>query len=223
MICNISSETCGHQHTKISSFLSPLTLTDVGASQMTLQQYLSTFPCLLLLSGNLQTPFLSILWCYLSISSSVFPIFLLLSLSPAESSSPCQRILRRGHIIWVSVSSPWLGDHRVLQLHSPRSSPGLTCIKEGGWYERPHQKNLRSKRDVLVPQYDLQYRKSCCLERISGFYPSLEMIDPSFFKVSTGSSLWPFILISLWKPFRLFVITFILSGPISIMYLVVTY
>ena len=43
-----------------------------------------------------------------------------------------------------------------------------------------HQLNLRSKRDVLVPPYDLQSRMSCCclviLERISGFDPSLEMI-----------------------------------------------
>ena len=54
------------------------------------------------------------------------------------------------------------------------------------------------------------------LERISGFDPSLEMIAPRYMKFSTSSSLWPFILISLWKPFGLFVITFVLSGPISI-------
>ena len=58
------------------------------------------------------------------------------------------------------------------------------------------------------------------LERISGFDPSLEMTAPRYLKSST-SSLWPFILISLWKPFGLFVITFVLSGPISILYLVV--
>ena len=40
--------------------------------------------------------------------------------------------------------------------------PALTGIKEGRWDERPHQLNLRSKRDVLVPPYDLQSRKSCC-------------------------------------------------------------
>ena len=68
----------------ISSHLSPLTLKVVRASQMMLQQYHSTLPCLLLPSGNLQTPFLSIPWCYLPISSSVFLSFLLLSLSPAE-------------------------------------------------------------------------------------------------------------------------------------------
>ena len=59
------------------------------------------------------------------------------------------------------------------------------------------------------------------LERISGFDPSLERIVPRYLKFSTTSSLWPFILISLWKPFELFVITFVLSGPISILYIVV--
>ena len=59
------------------------------------------------------------------------------------------------------------------------------------------------------------------LERISGFDPSLEMIAPRYLKFSTSSSLRPFILISLWKPFGLFVITFVLSGPVSILYLVV--
>ena len=59
------------------------------------------------------------------------------------------------------------------------------------------------------------------LERISGFDPSLEMIAPRYLKLSTSSSLWPFILISLWKPLGLFVIIFVLSGPISILYLVV--
>ena len=62
---------------------------------MKLQQYHSTLPCLPLPSGNLQTPFPSILLCYRPISSSV----ILLSLSPAELSSPCQRILRCGHTI----------------------------------------------------------------------------------------------------------------------------
>ena len=59
------------------------------------------------------------------------------------------------------------------------------------------------------------------LERISGFDPSLEMSAPRYLKFSTSSSLWPFILISFWKPLGLFVITFVLSGPISILYLVV--
>ena len=96
----------------ILSHLSPLTSEIVGAPQMTLQQYLSILPCLPLPSGNLQTPFPSIHWCYLSISYySVFLSCLLLSLSPAELPSPCPRILRFGHTIWVSL--PWLGDHHA--------------------------------------------------------------------------------------------------------------
>ena len=152
-----------------------------GAPQMALQQYLFTLLCLPLPSGNIQTTFPYIPWRYLPISSSVFLSFLLLSLSPAELSSPCQRILRCGHTVWVSVSH-----HHALQLHSgfccepPHAShslcrkcsedsysissqgPACTCIKEGRYNERPHQLNLRSKRDVLVPPYDLQSRKSCC-------------------------------------------------------------
>ena len=81
---------------------------------------------------NLQTPFPSIPWCYLPISYSVFLSSLLLSLTLAELSSPCQRSLRCGHTIWVSVSLPWLGDYHALQLHSgfcrepPRSSHRLS-------------------------------------------------------------------------------------------------
>ena len=59
------------------------------------------------------------------------------------------------------------------------------------------------------------------LERILGFDPSLEMIAPRYLKFSTSSTLLPFILISLWKLFGLFVITSVLSRPISILYLVV--
>ena len=99
-----------------SKVQSTLTLAVVGAPQMTLQQYLSTFPCPPLPPGNLLTPFLSIIWCYLPISSSVFLSFLLLSLSPAELSSPCQSILRCGHTVWVSVSSPWFGGHHALHV-----------------------------------------------------------------------------------------------------------
>ena len=76
----------------ISSHLSPLTSKVVGAPRMTLQQYISTPPCRPLPSGNLQTPFPSIPWCYLPISFSVFLSFLVLSLTPAELSSQCQRV-----------------------------------------------------------------------------------------------------------------------------------
>ena len=38
----------------------------------------------------------------------------------------------------------------------------LTGKKEGGLHERQHRLNLRSRRDVLVPPFGLQSRKSCC-------------------------------------------------------------
>ena len=82
-------------------------------------------------SGNIQTPILSIPWCYPPISSSVFLSSLLLSPPPAELPSPCQRC---GLTIWICVSLPWLGDHHALQLHCglccepPLSSHGL-CKK----------------------------------------------------------------------------------------------
>ena len=77
-------------------------------------------------------------------------------------------------------------------------------------------------RDVLVPPCDLQSRKSCCcLEGISGLDPSLEKTDPRYLEFSTASSLWPFILIPLWKPFGLFVVIFVLFGPNFNLYLVV--
>ena len=53
------------------------------------------------------------------------------------------------------------------------------------------------------------------LERISSLDPSLEMIGPRYLKFSTAYSLSLFILVSLWKLFGLFVINFILSGPLS--------
>ena len=40
--------------------------------------------------------------------------------------------------------------------------PALTGIKECRYDERQYLLNLRSKRDVLVPPYDLQSRNSCC-------------------------------------------------------------
>ena len=47
-------------------------------------------------------------------------------------------------------------------LYSCCKGPALIGITEGRLDERPHQLNLRSKRDVLVPSYDLQSRRSCC-------------------------------------------------------------
>ena len=53
-----------------SSHLSPLTSEVVGAPQMTVEQYLSTLPCLLLPTGNLQTSFLDAILSSLLLSSS---------------------------------------------------------------------------------------------------------------------------------------------------------
>ena len=79
--------------------------------------------------------------------------------------------------------------------------PALTGIKEAGQDERPHQLNLRSKRDIVVPPYDLQSRKSCCCLGYPGKNPRVRSFvrdDCSkVLKFSTASSLWPFILISL--------------------------
>ena len=60
-----------------------------------------------------------------SISSSGF-LSLLFSLSPAELSSPCQRIVRCGHTICVSVSLSWLGDHPVAVWILWRTSSSVT-------------------------------------------------------------------------------------------------
>ena len=58
------------------------------------------------------------------------------------------------------------------------------------------------------------------LERILGFDPSLEMIAPRYLSsplfLASDLLFW-----SLWKPFGLFVLTFVLSRSISILYLVV--
>ena len=108
----------------LKSHLSPFISVVVGAPQMTLQQYLSTLPCLPLPSGNLQTP------CLCPFLDVIFPSFLLLFSPSCSFHCPLQNylcharrsILRCGHTIWVSVSSPRLGDHHVLQLHS-----GFSC------------------------------------------------------------------------------------------------
>ena len=47
--------------------------------------------------------------------------------------------------------------------------------------------------------FNLERALCAILERISGLDPSLEMTAPRYLKFFTSSSLWPFILISLWK------------------------
>ena len=74
------------------------------------------FCCLLLPSGNLQTSFQSSLWRILPVSSSVLmSLIIVLFIVPYRT---CQRILRWGHTILISLSSPLLGDHHALLLHS---------------------------------------------------------------------------------------------------------
>ena len=55
---------------------------------------------------------------YLMLSSHLFclPLLAPVSQSLAELSSPCQSILRYGHTVWVSVSSPWFGGHHALHV-----------------------------------------------------------------------------------------------------------
>ena len=112
----------------ISSHLSPLTLEVVGAHQMTLQQYLSILLCLSLPSGNLQTPFPPIPWCYLPISSSVFLSFLLLKLDSFDLASTCillsiQRttkalisLHKQGFSWWLMSKYPWPRDINVVMV-----------------------------------------------------------------------------------------------------------
>ena len=70
----------------ISSQLSPPILTVVVTPQMTtMQQYLSTFRCLPLPSGNLQNPFLS----FLDVSSY---LFFCLPLLLAPFTAPCRTV-----------------------------------------------------------------------------------------------------------------------------------
>ena len=73
----------------------------------------------------------------LMLSSHLFfclPLLLAPFTVPCRIVFACQRILKCGHTICVSVSLSWLGDHHALQLHSgfccepPRSLHGL-CRK----------------------------------------------------------------------------------------------
>ena len=65
----------------------------------------------------------------------------------------------------------------------------------------------------MIPSLERAAAVYSILERTFGFDPSLKMTDPRYLAFSTASS--PFSLISFWKPFRLFVITFDLSGQVS--------
>ena len=103
--------------------------------------------------------------------------------------------------------------------------PALTGIKEGRKMSVRISLTLEASEMFLSLHMIFSLERAAVvwaiLERISGFDPLLETTAPRYLKFSTSSSLWPFILISLWKPLGLFVITFVLSEPISILYLVV--
>ena len=58
------------------------------------------------------------------------------------------------------------------------------------------------------------------LERTSGLEPSSETTAPRYLKLVTVPNFCPFTFISLWMPLALFVISFVFSALISILYLV---
>ena len=58
------------------------------------------------------------------------------------------------------------------------------------------------------------------LERTSDFEPSSETIAPRYLKLVTVPSFCPLTLISLWMPLTLFVISFVFSALVYILYLV---
>ena len=97
-------------------------------------------------------------------------------------------LCRKCSEVSYSISSPGL----YPSLYFCCQGPALTGIKEG-------QLNLRSKRDVLVPPYDLQSRKGCCClgypGKNLGFWSLVRDDCPKVLEVfSTSSNLWPFIL-----------------------------
>ena len=90
----------------LSSHLSrPLSSVVFGAPLMTLQQYLSIFMSSAALR---ESPFLSILWCYLPISSSVFLSFLVL----------CRIVFMAMPSEFPFLHHGYIGGHHALQLHS---------------------------------------------------------------------------------------------------------
>ena len=100
-------------------------------------------------------------------------------------------------------------------------APALTCIKEWDQMGVRIRLTLETNEISLHMIFSLERADvvRALLERISGFDPSLEMIAPRYLKFSFSSSLRLFIFISNWKPFWLFVIHFVLSVPISFLYL----
>ena len=89
---------------------------------------------------------------------------------------------------------------------------------KGGWIRRASALATLEESEMFLSRHMIFSLERAAvvwaiMERIFGFDPALEMIAPRYLKFSTASSLWPFIFISLWKPFGLFDITYISSGP----------
>ena len=96
--------------------INPLTARVVGAPQMILQPFFSTFPCSPLPSGTCWTPGLSIPWCCLPASSSVCHVFFPLSLCLARWFWPDLMNGRHDHTTAVCVSLRSSGGLRLILL-----------------------------------------------------------------------------------------------------------
>ena len=71
---------------------------------------------------------------------------------------------------------------------------------------------------LLSPHTGFSFVRAAVTCEISGFEPSSETIDPRYLKLVTVQSFCPLTLISLWMPLALFVISFVFSALISILY-----
>ena len=99
-----------------------LTARVVGAPQMISQPVSSIFPCSPLPSGTWRTPGLSIPWCCLPTSSSVWLVFFPLSLCLARWVWTDLMSGRHDHTTAICVSLRWPGGLRVVRL------PAGTCM-----------------------------------------------------------------------------------------------
>ena len=74
------------------------------------------------------------------------------------------------------------------------------------------------------PSYSFSFGRAAVacaiLEKTSGLEPSSETTAPRYLKLVIVPNFCPFIFISLWMPFTLFVISLVFSALISILYLV---
>ena len=107
--------------------INPLTTRVVGAPWMILQPVFSIFPCSPLPSGTWRTPGLSIPWCCLPNSSSIYLVFFPLSLCLARWFWPDLRNGKHDHTTAVCVSLQSSGGLPEVQLPagSWHGSPSL--------------------------------------------------------------------------------------------------